>query len=264
MEAPLHHRPSITRIVIATALAVVSAWCSTLTPTASATPIDLDHVRTVKLRVPAGLSPGEGTWIATVRRKVPVRSEPRRNAPIITRLDRRGASSRRNSVMATGAYRTARNGDWVRIQLESRPNERVGWVPAKAVVLRRSSLRLVMHLRARRLVLMRGDEPIRVYRAGMGRPDTPTPVGEFAIWDTWATPPEWRVMYGSHIIALTAHSTVLRTFMGGDGRVAIHGGGRIGRVGRPSSNGCVIVAPDTLAYLARTLPPGTSVTVLDG
>jgi len=251
-------------MITVTALAVGSVLGASLAPTAAAVGgIALEQTRTVKLRHPPGLHPDQGTWIATVRRKVPVRSSPRRHAPIITRLDRRGANSRRNSVMATGAYRTRQHGDWVRVQLESRPNGRTGWVPAKAVVLRKNPLSLVMHLKRRELVLLRGDRPIRTFRAGMGRPGTPTPVGRFAIWDTWPTPPEWRGIYGSHIIALTAHSTVLTTFMGGDGRVAIHGGGSIGRVGRPSSNGCVIVAPDALAFLARSLPPGTSVTVVD-
>ncbi len=233
------------------------------TTAADARPIPLDEARTIKLRHPTGLPQGSGTWIATTRRAIVVRSAPDRRAPVISRLERRGANSKRNSVMATGAYRAPTGADWVRVQLESRPNGRSGWVPAKTVVLRRNPLRLVMHLRRGTLVLLRGDTPIRTYRAGMGRTATPTPVGEFAIWDTWATPPDWRPIYGSHIIALTAHSTVLQTFMGGDGRVAIHGGGSIGRVGTASSNGCVIVGPDALAYLAKTLPPGTSVTVAD-
>ncbi len=201
------------------------------------------------------------TWTATVLRTTVARSRPSVRSRVISRLSERGANSPAHTVMATGAYRDEDGREWVRVQLISRPNESQGWVAADDVMVNRAPLRVEVHLKSRRLVILRGDTPMRTFRAGIGRVATPTPTGTFAVWDVWRTPPHLRGVYGSHVIALTAHSRVLRNFMGGDARIGIHGGGSIGRVGRRSSNGCVILAPDALAYVARYVRAGTQITV---
>ncbi len=229
---------------------------------AGATPIPLSDVRgAAPVRHATPLGSSDGTWTATMRRKTVARAEPSASGRVVARLDRRGANSTRHTVMATGAFRDGRGVEWVRVQLITRPNESTGWVRARDVAVRRSALRIEVHLTSRRLILMRGDDPIRTFRAGIGRGPTPTPTGTFAVWDVWPTPADLRGVYGSHVIALNAHSRVLRSFMGGDARIGIHGGGGIGRVGRPSSNGCVILAPDALAYIAKHVGGGTRVTI---
>jgi len=67
-------------------------------------------------------------------------------------------------------------------------------------------------------------------------------------------------VYGGWTIPLTAHSPTLRRFMGGDGLVALHGGGSW-RVGARSSNGCVVLGEGDLAVVARLVRPGTPVDV---
>lgn len=231
---------------------------------AAAGPIPLNEVRgAATVSHAKSLPSDEGTWTATMRRKTVARAEPSASGRVVARLDRRGANSRRHTVMATGAYRDARGTEWVRVQLISRPNESTGWVHARDVAVRRSALRIEVHLTSQRLVLLHGDAPIRAFPAGIGRGATPTPTGTFAVWDVWRTPAEQRGVYGSHVIALNAHSRVLDSFMGGEARIGIHGGGSIGRVGRPSSNGCVILAPDALAYVAKHVGGGTEVTITD-
>jgi lipoprotein-anchoring transpeptidase ErfK/SrfK len=120
-----------------------------------------------------------------------------------------------------------------------------------------------VRLESRRLEIWRGARRVASWPAGVGRPGTPTPTGRFAIQDPVRTHPEWVGVYGRYTLTLTAHSTALRTFMGGDALVAIHGTGtgRGWRVGRPSSYGCVILGERELAIAARHARPGTPVII---
>ena len=171
-----------------------------------------------------------------------------------------GAAQR---LMVTGRHRDARGRDWVRVQLPVRPNETAGWVRADRVRLSATRVRFRVRVGSRRLEIWRGARRLASWPAGVGRPGTPTPVGRFAIQDPVLTHPDWVGVYGRYTLTLTAHSTALRTFMGGDALVAIHGAGsgRSWRVGRPSSYGCVILGERELAVAARYARPGTPVII---
>jgi hypothetical protein len=166
-------------------------------------------------------------------------------------------------LMVTGLHTDARGHEWVRVQLPVRPNQSSGWVRADRLRLSRTAIRFEVHLGSRRLEIWRGPRLLHRYAAGVGRPGTPTPVGRFAIQDPVPTVPSWRSVYGSWTLTLTAHSAALRTFMGGDALVAIHGPGR-GRswkVGTRSSHGCVILAEPALRVAARFARAGTPVVI---
>ena len=190
-----------------------------------------------------------------------------RRAPVVTGapvlwLERRTAWSGRPQVLkVTGRHRDAQGRRWVRVHLPVRPNGAAGWVPERHVRLSETRVRIVVRRGARVLEVWRGPHRLHRWPAGVGRPSTPTPLGDFAVQDTMRTLPAWRGAYGSHTVALTAHSPVLTWFMGGEGLVAVHGG-RLGRVGQAASNGCVILAPGPLAALARIAAPGTPVRVI--
>lgn len=166
-------------------------------------------------------------------------------------------------LMVTGRHTDARGRHWVRVQLPVRPNESNGWVPADHLRLSTTRVRFEVHLRSRRLEIWNGTHRIAAFPAGVGRPATPTPVGRFAIQDPLPTLPAWRGVYGRWTLTLTAHSTALRRFMGGDALVAVHGAGsgRSWRVGAASSFGCVILAEPALAVAARYAHAGTPVVI---
>lgn len=166
-------------------------------------------------------------------------------------------------LMVTGTHVDARGHEWVRVQLPVRPNESNGWVPADHLRLTGTRIRFEVHLRSRRLEIWSGTRRIAAWRAGVGRAGTPTPAGRFAIQDPVSTLPAWRSVYGSFTLTLTAHSTALRHFMGGDALVAIHGAGsgRSWRIGEASSYGCVILAEPALAIAARYARAGTPVVI---
>lgn len=166
-------------------------------------------------------------------------------------------------LLVTGRHTDRAGRAWVRVQLPVRPNGTSGWVRAGRVRLSATRLRLEVHLGSRRLEIWRGARRLHAFRAGVGRPATPTPVGRFAIQDPVPTHPGWRSVYGGWTLTLTAHSEVLKSFMGGEGLVAIHGtgAGRPWRVGRASSFGCVILGERQLAVAARYARAGTPVVI---
>lgn len=213
---------------------------------------------------PPPRAPEPTTTIARLVAPTVARAAPRPGARPVMRLPALTRWSRtRAGFMVTGRHRDARGRAWVRVQLPVRPNGTSGWVPGRAVRLGSTAVRVVVRLGARRLEVWRGGRRVRAWRAGHGRPATPTPTGRFAVQDPVRVEPAGRRLYGRHAIILTAHSVALRTFMGGEALVAIHGSGSSGaqRLGRASSFGCVILGERALAEVAALAAPGTPVIV---
>ena len=78
-------------------------------------------------------------------------------------------------------------------------------------------------------------------------------------------PPDPNQFYGSWMLTLTAHSNVLDTFAGGDGRVALHGRGGNSLsvpVGHASSHGCVRMRNADIDWLARHAEARTPVVIV--
>jgi lipoprotein-anchoring transpeptidase ErfK/SrfK len=189
------------------------------------------------------------------------RQAPRDDAARVAGLTGTTTYSHRAQVlMVTGRLVDPTGAGWVRVRLPERPNGAAGWVPLADVRLAGTRQRIVVDLGARTLEVWRGSTRLASWNAGVGRAQTPTPTGHFAISDALRTLPAWRGVYGEHTITLTAHSSVLQSFMGGNGLVAIHGGSA-GRVGRASSNGCVLLSAPHLARLRRYALPGTPVII---
>ena len=77
-------------------------------------------------------------------------------------------------------------------------------------------------------------------------------------------PPGAATQVGSWVLHLTAFSNVLENYGGGPGRVAIHGRGGASLadpLGTARSHGCVRIANADVAWLARTVAPGTPVRI---
>jgi lipoprotein-anchoring transpeptidase ErfK/SrfK len=151
-------------------------------------------------------------------------------------------------------------GDWVRVYLPTRPNGRTGWVRARAVRLLRNPYRLVVRLRAHRIVLWKGQRVVLQGGTVVGASATPTPVGMYYVVEL-LRPPDPNGSYGPYSFGISAHSNVLKRFAGGDGRVGIHGTNQPGLIGESVSHGCVRVRNDTIRRLARVLPLGTPVLI---
>lgn len=104
--------------------------------------------------------------------------------------------------------------------------------------------------------------PIRTYRVGVGRCDSVTPRGQFAI-QTMLKDPVWHVpddartygaLAGRQVAPDAPENRVAARWMGFSGGIGIHGT-RPGRLGIGASDGCVLMSvPDVIDLYARVEP----------
>ena len=209
---------------------------------------------------------GGGGWVALLRGDVVARGAPTPGAAAVLAVNGRNPySGDRQALMVTGAYRARSGRHWLRVLVPARPNGASGWIPRSAVASM-TERRVVVraHLAGKRVEVWRDGRRVAAWPAGIGRSATPTPTGRFAVYETVAVPAAEQATYGRYIVALTAHSDVVRLLDGQDPVVAFHGTGAAGavRLDAPSSLGCLILADAPLAALTRLAPPGTPVEIL--
>jgi lipoprotein-anchoring transpeptidase ErfK/SrfK len=191
------------------------------------------------------------------------RARVTRPTPVHARLSGRGRRAVRTVrprnaswLMVTRAAKDTRGRCWVRVRLPWRPSSAAGWVNARRVHLRPTRWRIVISHTKRSLTLVRGGRRVLRSRVVVGTSATPTPRGVFAV--LWVQPWSSRSFLGKWVVGLTAHSHVLDTFAGGDGRIAIHGRGAqslLDPLGSARSHGCVRVPNKVVNRLVRRVGP---------
>jgi lipoprotein-anchoring transpeptidase ErfK/SrfK len=169
-------------------------------------------------------------------------------------------------LLVLGSARDTRGRCWIDLRLPWRPNDASGWLPVAVLELRATPFRIVVTRPARTLTVYRAGKALRSVHVVVGKAATPTPGGLFSIIGAWRSPPD--SFLGSWILALTAHSNVLREFEGGDGTVGIHGrggGSLLDPLGSALSHGCIRLANDSIDWLVGEIGeanlPGTPVIV---
>ncbi len=152
----------------------------------------------------------------------------------------------------------ARLPGWVQVQLPTRPNGSVGWVHASDVSLRGLHYALDIEQSTHQLTLLRDGHPLRIFPAATGTGQTPTPNGKFYLRELLRP---INSGYGPYAYGLSGHSTVLRSFDGGDGEIGLHGTSDTNSIGRSTSHGCIRLHNTDITYLAHLLPLGTPITI---
>ena len=153
--------------------------------------------------------------------------------------------------------------EWVELLLANRPNGSAGWVQRDRVVLDHTPYWVTVRVRSRRVTVYKNGKRARRFRAVVGAPRTPTPLGLAAIYER-NRQPDPGAFLGPWALSLTSLSNVLESFGGGPGRVAIHG--RAGAslrdpLGSARSHGCIRVNNDDVRWMAARVPAGTPVRV---
>jgi lipoprotein-anchoring transpeptidase ErfK/SrfK len=139
-----------------------------------------------------------------------------------------------------------RRGRWLRVIASERPNGRAGWIRAAAARIGATDVSLHVDRSARRLTLRRDGRVLRRVRIAVGRPDTPTPIGRFAVTD--------------RLRSRRADSPYgcCAGWSGGD-RLAIHGTPQPETIGLPVSLGCMRASRRDMRALMRQVPLGAPV-----
>ncbi len=152
------------------------------------------------------------------------------------------------------------------VRSPQRPNTAHAWVARDRVALTRTGWRIDV-TRTRRIVVLRHrGRAVARWRAVVGAPSTPTPTGTFGVLDSFRSPAG--SFYGRWILLLTAHSQVLDSFNGGDGRTGLHGRGGaslLDPLGTARSHGCIRLDDRAVATIIRRIGrarlPGVPVVV---
>ena len=165
------------------------------------------------------------------------------------------------TVLPVLGDRTGADGlGWLHVRLPGRPNGRTGWIRQRATVASTTSWHIVVETSRRRVIVYRNRRPVRIVKAVVGKPSTPTPRGEFFVEE--AIQLRATDVGAPFALALSARSNVLQAFDGGPGQIALHGLANIGGVlGSAVSHGCVRLDNGTMRWLAFRIGPGVPVTM---
>jgi hypothetical protein len=198
-------------------------------------------------------------WRAELLGRTPVSSAPGGKTRHWVRPSQAGA-------LLVLAAQTRDGRCWLQVRLPSRPNLAKGWVDSERVEVSATPWRIQVRLRSRTVTLLRRGKRVARYRAVVGTPGTPTPLGLFALVEAYPNAPS--DFLGRWVVTLTAHSDVLQRYEGGDGRVAIHGRGGASLndpLGSAASHGCVRLTNAAISEIVRrigeTAIPGTPVRI---
>jgi hypothetical protein len=154
----------------------------------------------------------------------------------------------------------AHRGAWLEVRLPGRPNSHTGWILRKGTVEWATNWRLVVNRSRRQVSVYRSGRLVRVFKAVVGKPSTPTPPGEFFVEESVAL--RSSDVGAPFALALSARSEVLQEFDGGPGQIALHGLSNVGGVpGTATSHGCVRLTDAAMRWLVVRIGRGTPVTI---
>jgi L,D-transpeptidase-like protein len=139
-------------------------------------------------------------------------------------------------------------------------SDSTGWVPTRALgPLHAVRTWLRVDRESFTATLMRARRIVFRAPVGVGRPQWPTPAGEFFVEES-ITPPEAHGLYGSFAFGTSAHSRVLTSWPNA-GQVGIHGTDEPWLIPGRISHGCIRLRNSDMARLERLMPVGTPVSV---
>jgi L,D-transpeptidase catalytic domain len=195
---------------------------------------------------------------APVLREVAARREPSSAAAIVTPLSTETSEGTTNIVLVIGEA-TREDGQWVHVRLPVLPNDETGWVPRRDLGgYRFVHTHLIVDRESFRATLLYDGRPVFRAAVGVGRPEWPTPAGEFYVRDQLAGFGD--PFYGPVAFGTSARSEVLTDWPGG-GFVGIHGTNEPELIPGRISHGCIRMRNSDILRLRGLMPVGTPVTV---
>jgi len=173
---------------------------------------------------------------------------------------RRPITEARTVLPVLGKWTDARGFGWLLVRLPGRPNGHTGWIKKRATVASTTPWRIVVDTSGRRVIVYQWGRPVRIVKAVVGKPSTPTPRGEFFVEEVIKL--RAAEVGAPFALALSARSNVFQEFEGGPGQIALHGVANVGGVlGSAASHGCVRLDSGTMSWLAFRISPGVPVTI---
>jgi hypothetical protein len=202
----------------------------------------------LRLNVPKGSYPV--IWVKRGHR-VEVRTEPG-GGDVVTRAGKR---TEFGSPTVWGVIK--QRGKWAGISTPLLANGQLGWVRLDPRRLNAGWTRtsIVVDVSDRSAELLEGDKVERRFAVTVGAPGSDTPLGRFAVTDTFRG--NLNPAYGCCALALSATQPNLPSGWLGGRRIAIHA--TTGPLGIAASHGCVRAADPDVSALVDKVPLGTPV-----
>ena len=199
--------------------------------------------------------------LAVVLRSQEALSEPSQRSAPVALLPALRPITEEQTVLPVIGHMTGPDGlSWLHVMLPGRPNGRMGWISQRATAYKVTGWHIVVNTSSRRVTVYRHSRIVRVFRAIVGKPWTPTPQGEFFVEEAVELRPN--EAGAPYALALSARSNVLQEFAGGPGQIALHGVSNLGGVlGTAVSHGCVRLSTDAISWLGTRIGPGVPVTI---
>jgi hypothetical protein len=195
---------------------------------------------------------------APVAREVVARAAPTASGRPVVTLSLATPEGTANIVLVVGE-RKVHGRVWVRVRLAALPNGLTGWVPRGALGgYHFVHTHLIVDRTRLTATLLRDGRRIFQAPIGVGRPEWPTPGGEFYIRDRlsgFGDP-----FYGPVAFGTSARSAVLTDWPEG-GFVGIHGTNEPALIPGHISHGCIRLRNSDILRLSRLMPVGTPVTI---
>jgi lipoprotein-anchoring transpeptidase ErfK/SrfK len=199
--------------------------------------------------------------LAVLLRSQPAFSRPDRRSAAVELVQARRPMTDEQTVLPVIGHGTGADGrSWLHVMLPGRPNGRTGWIRQHTTALAETRWHIVVHTSRPRVIVYRNSRTVRVFKAIVGKPATPTPLGEFFVEEAVRLRPG--DAGAPYALALSARSDVFQEFAGGPGQVALHGVANIGgMLGTAVSHGCVRLSTGAISWLGARIGTGVPVTI---
>jgi lipoprotein-anchoring transpeptidase ErfK/SrfK len=160
---------------------------------------------------------------------------------------------------------------WVQVLLPVRPNGSTGWIKAADLTVTPNPYHIQVALGSHTITVTNGNRVVYTGPVAVGATDpplpdvgkpTPTPTGEYYL-RILLQAPDPNTVYGPFAYGLSSHSDSLDEFAGGDAEIGIHGNNDASVLGTNATHGCIRMDNAAITMLAKQLPLGTPVDVVD-
>jgi lipoprotein-anchoring transpeptidase ErfK/SrfK len=188
-------------------------------------------------------------------------SEPNSHSTTVEVVGARRPLTAERTALPVLGHKTAADGvRWLRVLLPGRPNGHTSWIEKRATARAVTKWSIVVTTGDRRVTVYLSGRAVRTFKAVVGKPSTPTPLGRFFVEEAIQLRPA--DVGAPFALALSARSTVLQEFDGGPGQIALHGLSNVGGVlGTAVSHGCIRLDNGAMRWLVARIGPGVPVTI---
>lgn len=150
---------------------------------------------------------------------------------------------------------------WYQVFLPEKPNGVRGWLRASQVKNIEITHDVRIYLADHRLDLYEYGQKVKSYRIGVGKSETPSPLGEYYVVEKIA-PENPEGDYGVMAMGTTAFSETIQNWPG-RAQVGIHGTNAPDTIGKDTTHGCIRLLNDEIMEISQVVHLGTPVFIYE-